>query len=86
MPVGKRREAFEKWFEEQEEDFEDRVIPLDLDVMKTWGSYCASQKSKGNDVAVMDSLIGSSALHYGMTVVTRNDSDFPDIPLINPWK
>ncbi|AEC18851.1 plasmid stability-like protein [Pusillimonas sp. T7-7] len=36
----------------------------------------------------MDSLIAATGLVYGMTVVTRNLSDFEStgVSLLNPWK
>lgn len=34
-----------------------------------------------------DALIAATALHHGMSVVTRNVADFAatEVPLINPW-
>ena len=35
---------------------------------------------------VMDSLTAATALVHGLTVVTRNTSDFPaDVKMLNPW-
>jgi len=35
-----------------------------------------------------DAIIAATALHYGLTVVTRNIRDFADmgVPLLNPWE
>jgi len=32
-----------------------------------------------------DALIAATALVHGLTVVTRNTKDFPDVSTVNPW-
>ncbi|MDF1861926.1 MAG: type II toxin-antitoxin system VapC family toxin [Verrucomicrobiales bacterium] len=86
LPEGRRREAYEDWFRSQEEEFADRVVPLEFDVMKTWGIYAAEQAREGRRLLSFDSLIAATALHHGMTVVTRNEEDFPGVPVENPWE
>lgn len=86
LPEGKRRNEYVKWFQELETEFQDRVFPIDAAVMKTWGSYCAELKARGVRPASFDSLIAATALHHGVTLVTRNDGDFADVPVLNPWK
>jgi hypothetical protein len=36
----------------------------------------------------MDSLIAASALHNGLTLATRNESDFAQtgVEVVNPWR
>ena len=86
MPEGGRKEAYKKWFDNQEEEFQARILPIQLDVMKVWGTYCSMQKSKGQLLSILDSLIAASALYYDLIVVTRNVGDFPDVPVFNPWE
>jgi len=54
--------------------------------MRTWGDYCVGLKSKGVRPGAFDSLIAATALHHDLILVTRNDADFPDVRLLNPWK
>ena len=49
----------------------DRVVPFDLRTARRWG---ALSTALGNDSA--DLMIAATALEYGLTIVTRNVSDF----------
>ena len=62
--------------------FEGRVLPVDTAV----ALQCA-QLHVPNRRAERDALIAASAIVHGMTVVTRNVSDFEGTGavLINPW-
>ena len=86
LPKDRRRSAYAAWYREQEEDFEDRVFPLDAAVMKTWGDYCVDLEAKGIRPGAFDSLIAATALHSNLVLVTRNDADFPGVRALNPWK
>jgi predicted nucleic acid-binding protein len=49
----------------------ERVVPFDLRTARRWGALSADL---GNDSA--DLMIAATALEHGLTVVTRNVSDF----------
>jgi predicted nucleic acid-binding protein len=49
----------------------ERVVPFDLRTARRWGALSAAL---GNDSA--DLMIAATALEHGLTVVTRNASDF----------
>ncbi|WP_225706080.1 type II toxin-antitoxin system VapC family toxin [Bradyrhizobium cenepequi] len=49
----------------------ERIVPFDLPTARRWGALSAAV---GNDSA--DLMIAATALEYGLTVVTRNASDF----------
>lgn len=61
--------------------FEDRIISIDLDVARLTAEYRDIGLS-GND-----SLIAATAKVHGLTLATRNVSDFEKtgIQLVNPW-
>jgi predicted nucleic acid-binding protein len=62
--------------------FDARILPVDAAV----ASRCANLHvpDQANE---SDALIAATALVHGLTVVTRNISDFQSsgVPLINPW-
>jgi len=62
--------------------FATRVLPIDIAVSRR----CASLHIP-NPRSYRDSLIAATALVNGMTVVTRNVSDFAGtgVNLVNPW-
>ena len=86
MSSGKRRRAMERWFEQIEEWATDRVLPVDAEVMRAWGAYYAKQSKRGRALDVMDSLLAATALTHGLTIASRNLTDFPDVPGVNPWE
>jgi hypothetical protein len=60
----------------------DRIVAFDLQVARRWGRLSAAI---GNDSA--DLMIAATALEHGLTVVTRNVSDFAPTgaPCFNPF-
>lgn len=60
----------------------DRILPLDLQAARRWGLLSADI---GNESA--DLLIAATALEHGLTVVTRNVSDFEPtgVAMLNPF-
>ncbi|WP_119344922.1 type II toxin-antitoxin system VapC family toxin [Facilibium subflavum] len=62
--------------------FKDRILPVDVKVAQQCAKfYVPNPKSE------RDALIAATAKVFGMTLVTRNISDFKEIKikLINPW-
>jgi hypothetical protein len=51
--------------------YDERVVPFDLRTARRWGALSAAL---GNDSA--DLMIAATALEHGLTIVTRNVSDF----------
>jgi predicted nucleic acid-binding protein len=64
--------------------FAGRILAVDAQVADRWGRMVAAA---GRPVPAIDSLIGATAAHYGLSLVTRNARDFTDLGLdvINPW-
>lgn len=67
--------------------FEGRILAIDAEVMRTWGSLYGRLETAGLRLPVMDSLIAATALVHGLTVVTRNVRDFErcGVDVVNPW-
>jgi predicted nucleic acid-binding protein len=86
MPAGKRRGRTEKWFDEIEQWAVNRLLQVDAQIMRVWGAYYARQSRQGRVLDVMDSLLAATAITHGLTVASRNLSDFPDVPGVNPWE
>jgi predicted nucleic acid-binding protein len=60
----------------------DRILPVDLQTSRRWGALSAAL---GNGSA--DLMIAAAALEHGLTVVTRNVSDFAatGVDVIDPF-
>lgn len=86
---SRRRRVLERWLvEDLLVRFGERVLPLDVPVLLTWGSLVARAEAKGRPMAAIDSLVAATAAHHGLTLVTRNVQDFQaaEVPLLNPWE
>lgn len=84
-----RTTELEVWLNEAlPEQFDGRILPLDMDTFIVWGKLASDQKRKGEPMGVTDSLIAATALRHNMVLVTRNTSDFrlASLSTFNPWE
>ena len=89
LPESKRRTHLEAWLEvELQARFSGRILPIDAAVADRWGVLAADAKRKGKAPSTIDALLAATALHYNLTVVSRNVSDFANtqVPFLNPWE
>jgi predicted nucleic acid-binding protein len=63
--------------------FSDRILPIDTQVALRCAALHVPDPQPDRDA-----LIAATALVHGMTVATRNTSDFEatGVPLVNPWQ
>lgn len=76
-------EALESWLDRTIQIYSDRILPVDTQIARRWGSLSARI---GNDGA--DLLIAATALEHGLTVVTRNVQHFEPtgVAVIDPFE
>ena len=67
--------------------FEQRVLSIGEDVMFKWRLLVEDGRKVGHTYSQPDLIIAATALHHGMTVVTRDTSDYErtKVPVLNPW-
>lgn len=85
---GKRRLQLARWLEiDLAARFATRILPIDRQVADRWGLLSAEARRHGQPVAIIDGLLAATALHFDLTLVTRNASDFAatPVPLLNLW-
>ena len=70
-----------------DEDFADRVLPLDREAALVLPEIMAHRRSIGQPIDLIDLQIAAIARSRGAKVATRNTPDFLHcgVPLINPW-
>ena len=76
--------VFRAWLNDQVLPvFSERILPIDTAVALRSASLHVP-----NPQPIRDGLIAATALVQGMTVVTRNISDFKSsrVPVLNPWE
>ncbi len=67
--------------------FEQRVLPITEDIMFKWRLLVEDGRKAGHTFSQPDLIIAATALHHGLTVVTRDVSDYQKAraPVLNPW-
>ena len=70
------------WIDKTEEQYTGRVLAVDGPIARIWGELC-SERSR----PLIDTLLAATAIHHGLTLVTRNTRDVEDTPVVlhNPW-
>ena len=87
LPEGKRRKSLLAWLERLRARFENRILDIDDAVMRTWAKIFGAESYRQGIPDAFDSLLSATAAHHGLTMVTRNEKDFPaNLAVINPWK
>lgn len=88
LSSGRRRTALRTWLATLASTYASRVLPVDAAVAVAWGRLCAAAERDGRHVSVVDGLIAATAIHHGLTVVTRNTKDFAPTgaSLLDPWR
>ncbi len=68
--------------------FEQRVLPVSEDVMLKWRTLVDGGRKAGHTFSQPDLIIAATAAHYGLTVVSRDISDFQRarVAVLNPWQ
>lgn len=83
-----RRGPLQSWLESDlRVRFAGRILVFDEDVARRWGQIEALATRGGRPLATIDAELAATALHHGLTLVTRNTADFREtgVPLFNPW-
>jgi predicted nucleic acid-binding protein len=89
MPAGKRQAALARAAQAMfEEDFGGRCLPFDERAALHYATIVAQRTRAGRPISTEDAQIAAIALAHGLTLATRNVSDFEGIDgvvLVNPW-
>ena len=85
LPVSRRRTRLEQWFVAGVQRL--RVLDFDAATAAEWARLLARLKRKGRAMPIKDSLIAATALAHGLTVATRNATDFRNsgVAVENPF-
>jgi hypothetical protein len=63
--------------------YKEQILPFDLKAARRWGLLSATLGNRSADL-----MIAATALEHGLTVVTRNTSDFEPagVSIVNPFE
>ena len=67
--------------------FEERGLAITEDIMFKWRLLIDDGRKAGHTFSQPDLIIAATALHHGLTVVSRDVSDYQKAraPVFNPW-
>lgn len=84
-----RRAELHEWLERKLRPmFEGRTLAISEDVMLRWRLLVEAGRRVGHTFSQPDLIIAATALHHGLTIVSRNIADFAktQAPILNPWE
>jgi predicted nucleic acid-binding protein len=67
--------------------FAQRVLDVSEDVFFTWRVLVERGRKTGHTFSQPDLFIAATALHHGLTVVSRDTREYEraGVPVVNPW-
>jgi predicted nucleic acid-binding protein len=67
--------------------FEDRALEITEDIILKWRLLVEEGRKIGHTFSQPDLIIAATALHYGLTMVSRDTSEYEkaNVPVFNPW-
>jgi toxin FitB len=73
----------EVWLHRLRIDYQDRILSITEEIAELWGTICPN-----DPLPEPDGLIAATALHHGMTLVTRNVEHVrrSGVKFFNPWE
>jgi len=83
-----RRMVLNEWLEHKLRPmFEDRVLEINEDVMLKWRLLVEEGRKRGHTFSQPDLIIAATALHHGVTIVSRDVSEYEmaNVAVLNPW-
>jgi predicted nucleic acid-binding protein len=84
-----RRAALQSWLDRDVRlRFAGRLLAFDDGVAERWGQLEASARKRRLTLPTIDAQLAATALHHGLTFVTRNTADVAPtgVPVFDPWK
>ena len=88
LPDARRRATLEAWLvRDLVIRFSGRVLPMDHAVADRWGRLAGSAAARRSPLPVIDGLLAATALHYDLTLVTRDTKhlEVARITFFDPW-
>ena len=85
LPKGRKRASLERWFDAGVGRL--HCLSWDFETGLKWAELLARLNTGGKAMPVKDSLIAATAISHGLTVVTRNRTDFEKagLPIVDPF-
>jgi toxin FitB len=88
LASGRRRDRLDSWLRKDLSlRFGERILPVNLEIADASGRLVARCEWLGRPIEPRDAFIAATAEVHGLTLVTRNASDFETTvkAIVTPW-
>lgn len=88
LPDVTRRSDLNDWLSHKVRPmFEHRILPITEEVMLKWRLLVEEGRKVGHTFSQPDLIIAATGQHHGLTVVSRDTSDYAKarVSVFNPW-
>lgn len=89
LPQSPKRSQLEYWLaRDLVPRFDNRILPIDLQVAHRWGEIAGRCLQRGTPMPVIDGLLAATAANFNLTFVTRDTRSVQEIGVsyFNPWE
>lgn len=89
VPDSSKRVELQQWLTQKLRPmFAQRVLEVSEDVMFVWRMLVENGRKSGHTFSQPDLIIAATAMQHGLTVVTRDTTDYmrARVSTLNPWK
>jgi toxin FitB len=85
LSAGRKRARLEQWFETVVRTI--ACFPWDAAVSRRWARLVVELKRNGRALPLLDGMVAATALEHGLTLATRNVSDFEQsgVKVVDPF-
>lgn len=86
-PDGRRGELIDWLAQRVRPMFEGRVLEINEDILLLWRLLVEDGRKVGHTYSQPDLMIAATAIHHGLTVVTRDRSEYDKagVQVLDPW-
>lgn len=83
----RRKRGLDAWLTGLENQFAERILPVDRETARLWGEISARVQQAGLVLPAIDGLLAATALRHGLHVMTRNKRHFAPTGalIVDPW-
>lgn len=88
VPDVRRRSDLADWLAQSVRPmFDRRILEINEDILLRWRILVEEGRKIGHTYSQPDLMIAATALHHGLTVVSRDRSEYEKakVPVLDPW-
>jgi predicted nucleic acid-binding protein len=87
LHASRKKTLLGVWLARVENDYADRILPIDIETARLWGEITARAQKSGVVIPTADGLLAATALRHGLHVMTRNTRHFEasGALIVDPW-